>query len=400
MAPLVPEILSPEFSFVIAFIVGVGFGFALEQAGFSSSRKLVGLFYGYDFTVLKVFFTAGVTAMTGVLVLSHLGLLDMNVIYINPTFIWAAIVGGAIMGVGFILGGFCPGTSLCALAVGRLDALAFVGGSLLGILLFAETYAWTEPLFLAGNMGTPTMDSLLGISAELFGLLLTIVAIAAFWFTSKIEDKVSGKKVTIPRRKKITYAATAALPILIILAVWSTPDRKEAIFNRVETVPVAETGEMFEVLSIEKMAFEMMNHIHEYNIVDVRDTTAFNEESLPGAINIPYPDLYNREWRKMLTQPYKTNVFIGSDEQGVYRAALLASELGDTDPVYLDASVEEFMDTVFSPVEPAEDAGKTELTQYRFYMQASQRLREIEERIKNSIQPPKTIIKKVEGGCS
>ena len=400
MAPLVPEILSPEFSLVIAFIVGVGFGFALEQAGFSSSRKLVGLFYGYDFTVLKVFFTAGVTAMTGVLVLSHLGLLDMNVIYINPTFIWAAIVGGAIMGVGFILGGFCPGTSLCALAVGRLDALAFVGGSLLGILIFAETYTWTEPLFLAGNMGTPTMDSMLGISTELFGLLLTIVAIAAFWFTSRIEDKVSGKKVTIPRRKKITYAATAALPILIILAVWSTPDRKEAIFNRVETVPVAEAGEMFEVMSIEKMAFEMMNHIHEYNIVDVRDTTSYNKESLPGAINIPYTDLYNKKKKKMLTQPYKTNVFIGSDEHSVYRAALLASELGDTDPVYLDASVEEFMDTVFSPVEPAEDAGKTEITQYRFYMQASQRLREIEERIKNSIQPPKTIIKRVEGGCS
>ncbi|NBB76253.1 MAG: YeeE/YedE family protein, partial [Bacteroidetes bacterium] len=198
MAPLVPEILSPEFSFVIAFIVGVGFGFALEQAGFSSSRKLVGLFYGYDFTVLKVFFTAGVTAMTGVLMLSHLGLLDMNVIYINPTFIWAAIVGGAIMGVGFILGGFCPGTSLCALAVGRLDALAFVGGSLLGILVFAETYTWTEPLFFAGDMGTPTMDTMLGISTELFGLLLTIVAIAAFWFTSKIEDKVSGNKTTIP----------------------------------------------------------------------------------------------------------------------------------------------------------------------------------------------------------
>ena len=110
--------ISPEFDLVIAVLLGAGFGFVLEQAGFSSTRKLVGLFYGYDFTVLKVFFTAGVTAMTGILVLGHLGALDTSAIYVNPTFLWSALIGGLIMGVGFILGGFCPGTSLCAAAVG------------------------------------------------------------------------------------------------------------------------------------------------------------------------------------------------------------------------------------------------------------------------------------------
>jgi hypothetical protein len=66
MGPLVPYVISVEFSLVIAFFIGIAFGFILEQAGFSSAKKLVGLFYGYDFTVLRVFFTAGITAMTGV----------------------------------------------------------------------------------------------------------------------------------------------------------------------------------------------------------------------------------------------------------------------------------------------------------------------------------------------
>ena len=48
---------------LIALLIGIGFGFSLEQAGFSSSRKLAGMFYGYDTTVIKVFFTAAIVAL-------------------------------------------------------------------------------------------------------------------------------------------------------------------------------------------------------------------------------------------------------------------------------------------------------------------------------------------------
>ena len=112
MGPLVPFIISEEFSLVLALLIGIAFGFILEQAGFSSTKKLVGLFYGYDFTVLRVFFTAGITAMAGVLLLGHYGLLDLEIIYVNPTFVKSALLGGGIMGAGFIIGGFCPGTSV------------------------------------------------------------------------------------------------------------------------------------------------------------------------------------------------------------------------------------------------------------------------------------------------
>src|SRR5512147_1403243 len=109
MGPLVPEIIGNELNYVVALFVGIAFGFVLEQAGFSSSKKLAGVFYGYDFTVLRVFFTAGVTAMSGVIILGYLGWLDTNFIYINPTYLQAAILGGVIMGFGFIIGGYCPG---------------------------------------------------------------------------------------------------------------------------------------------------------------------------------------------------------------------------------------------------------------------------------------------------
>ena len=57
MGPISSLISMPEWlDMLIALLIGVGFGFSLEQAGFSSSRKLAGMFYGYDTTVIKGFF--------------------------------------------------------------------------------------------------------------------------------------------------------------------------------------------------------------------------------------------------------------------------------------------------------------------------------------------------------
>ena len=137
MGPLVSyEIISPDTNLLLAFLIGIGFGFVLESAGFSSSRKLAGVFYGYDTVVLKVFFTAGLTAMLGLLFLSLFGWIDLSLLYINPTYLYSAITGGVIMGAGFIMGGFCPGTSFCAASIGKIDAMVFIGGLFLGILIF------------------------------------------------------------------------------------------------------------------------------------------------------------------------------------------------------------------------------------------------------------------------
>ena len=182
MGPLVVyEYISANTNLLMAFIVGIGFGFVLERSGFSSSRKLAGMFYGYDTTVLKVFFTAAIVAMLGLLFFSLFGWIDLSLVYINPTFLWSAIVGGAIMGAGFILGGFCPGTAFCALSIGKLDALAFIGGLVIGVLIFTEGFPMWEGLFYAENMGTPTINEILGIERGTFGLILILAALGMFF---------------------------------------------------------------------------------------------------------------------------------------------------------------------------------------------------------------------------
>ena len=62
-----------EAGLIVAFLIGIGFGFFLERAGFGSARKLVSQFYLDDLAVFKVMFTAIVTAMLGVTYLSWAG---------------------------------------------------------------------------------------------------------------------------------------------------------------------------------------------------------------------------------------------------------------------------------------------------------------------------------------
>ncbi len=66
MGPLIPNgVIPAEWDSIIAILIGIVFGFVLEASGFSSSRKLAGVFYGYDFAVLKVFFTAALVSLIG-----------------------------------------------------------------------------------------------------------------------------------------------------------------------------------------------------------------------------------------------------------------------------------------------------------------------------------------------
>ncbi len=190
MGPIIPlSGISEEINLLIAFIIGIGFGFTLEQAGFSSSRKLAGMFYGYDITVLKVFFTAGITAMLGLLFMNYLGLIDMGIVYVNDFYMTSAIVGGIIMGAGFIIGGFCPGTSVCAAAIGKIDAMFFIGGSLVGIFVFGWTYPVWEELYNSQHLGSIKLSDTVGLKDGVLALIVIVAAILMFWLGEKAEKR-------------------------------------------------------------------------------------------------------------------------------------------------------------------------------------------------------------------
>jgi len=196
MGPLIPNgVISGDWDFVIAIVLGIAFGFILEASGFSSSRNITGVFYGYNFVVLRVFFTAVIVAMVGLMYFDYFGWLDLSKIFILPTYLWPMILGGVIMGVGFIMGGFCPGTSFTAIAIGKLDGLVFTIGLYLGIFVFSEAFPLFQNFYYSGNLGNVTLTDVTGIPAAWFAVAFTVIALSAFWGTMFIEKKVR-KRIT------------------------------------------------------------------------------------------------------------------------------------------------------------------------------------------------------------
>ncbi len=398
MGPLVPYIISNEFNLIVALIAGIGFGFVLEQAGFSSTKKLVGLFYGYDFTVLKVFFTAGVTAMIGVLLFAQIGILDLSLIYVNPTFLWSALVGGAIMGVGFIIGGFCPGTSVCAAAIGKLDGLAFVFGSGIGVLVFAEGYPMFEKLYLAEAWGPVLINEKLGMSKILFAFLLTAIAIGAFYLTRQIENRVNGVHAHLPKKLVILYSSAVGFAFLVLTFIAFLPgknSRIEALVNK----ELAHSDLTSVEVPADKLATEIVNNYYRINIIDVRTPEAFKAYHLPFAINMPVDRMKDRQWKTILDQKHKSNYFYADDQQAAKKAYLMAGYMGKANNYILTESSDNFKKMFSDLVLPGSDATIEELNTYNFRQKAATDMKMLVDALKNSSEPVIVKVSKIKGGC-
>ncbi len=190
-------LFNDEVSFIIAFVLGLAFGFVFERGGFGSGRMLAAQFYFTDMRVFKVMFTAIVVAMIGLFYLSWIGFIDLSLIYFGDTFIMPQIVGGLILGVGFVIGGYCPGTSTVAIATGRLDAIVYLLGGAFGIFVFGEVFPYISDFFYSTPMGRITLPELFGIDHGIILLAVILLAIAGFagadwgekFMASKKEDK-------------------------------------------------------------------------------------------------------------------------------------------------------------------------------------------------------------------
>jgi hypothetical protein len=196
-APYFPNGLLSENSILfVALVIGVAFGFFLERGGFGSARKLAAQFYLTDLTVFKVMFTAIITAMLGLFWLSWLGFLDISKVHVLPTYLLPQTVGGLIFGVGFVVGGYCPGTSCVAASTGKPDGFVHLAGMTAGILIFGELFPFLEGFYSSTPLGQQTLAQLFSIPANLMVFLIVVVAIAGFVLAGWIEKRNAHGQLT------------------------------------------------------------------------------------------------------------------------------------------------------------------------------------------------------------
>lgn len=181
------QVLGEGGSLVVALGIGVAFGITLEHAGLGSARKLAGQFYLTDFTVLKVMFSAIVTAMLGLFWLGRLGVVDLTRVYVPETYVVPQLAGGLVFGLGFVLAGLCPGTSCVAAATGRGDGAMVVAGMFSGVLLTGILYAPLDRFANSTALGVRTLPNLLHVSYGMTAVLVVLLALGAFRVAERLE---------------------------------------------------------------------------------------------------------------------------------------------------------------------------------------------------------------------
>ncbi|MBN2046117.1 MAG: YeeE/YedE family protein [Anaerolineales bacterium] len=280
-----------EFGGYLVFLaIGFFFGYALEIGGFGKSDKLAAQFYFKDLTVLKVMFTGIIVAMLGVFLTSALGLLDYNLVWVNPTYLWPGIIGGLIMGVGFIVGGFCPGTSLVAMATGKIDGIFFVLGVLFGIFTFGETVEYFWDFFYSSYMGRFTLMDWLGIPTGYVVLIVVLMALFMFWGGEQLEKIFGGKDLN--KEPKLRYAWAGGLIVIALAALligqptiaekWdSLAAEKEPLLEDSRAYQI-HPGELLSVIHNDDIKLFMIDLRTEsdYNLFHIEDAEHYTLEQL------------------------------------------------------------------------------------------------------------------------
>jgi rhodanese-related sulfurtransferase len=279
-------------SYALVFgAIGFGFGAVLELAGFGDTRKLAAQFYLRDLTVLKTMFTAIVVAALLVFLASAAGALDLSRVFVNPTFLWPGIVGGLIMGVGFVVGGFCPGTSLVAAATLKVDGILFVAGALTGVWLFGESVSSFEGFWLSSSYGRFTLPEWLGLSVGATLLLVVLMAVVMFWAAEKLEARFGPAANPAPARRRTLRLAGAGALVLAALVVAGmgqpTPEQRwqrsaklqDLVRDRAVFADPAEVVALRKDLNLEVQIIDLRSE-HDFNLFHVGGARRLDPEAL------------------------------------------------------------------------------------------------------------------------
>jgi len=312
------ELLGHYGSYVVYLLIGVAFGATLETAGFGNSKKLAAQFYFKDLTVFKVMFTAIIVACVLIFLSSAVGLLDYNLVWVPPTYLWPGIVGGLIMGVGFIVGGFCPGTSLVAMATGKVDGVFFVLGVLTGIFLFGETVSSFELFFDSSYMGRFTLPQLFGLSYGTVVVAVVVMALLMFWGAEKVEASVGGETA----QKAPRWAVPAAVGLVALAAlnlVMGQPDNADR-WQRIE----AEQTVLLDERQVQVSPAELLSLIEDAQLkavmLDVRDERHYNQFHIHGARRLPMDNVIEAAHELMFEPANTVFITMSNDESAATEA--------------------------------------------------------------------------------
>jgi len=218
IAPLVKTgVISSSMNLWLAVPTGFVFGFALFHAGFTDSRRIAWAFYFKDVGVPVVMFTAIATGMLGLWGLSLIGFLDISKVYLLPTYLIPMAIGGLIFGVGMVVGGYCPGTAAGSVATGKVDAMVFVVGFLIGSLVFGDLFPVWGDFYNSDYLGVFRLDQWLGIGLGRMIPIVILTAVVGSLVLRFVQNKFWPPKEVNPQHARIEKLQGTLIAVALVI---------------------------------------------------------------------------------------------------------------------------------------------------------------------------------------
>lgn len=360
--------LSSTNAFLVSLVIGAAFGWCLEQAGFGSSRRLAGIFYFRDMAVLKVMFSAVVTAMLGLGFAIAFGVISLDSIYVPETILGAQLLGGFIFGIGFVMSGWCPGTAVVGAASGKFDAVVFLLGGILGSYLFNIAYPVIEPWYNWGNMGVSFIYEKTGFEFGDFALLVTVIAVIAFWFSELIEEKFSFRRLAEKNSGLWAFSVFILIGAVGLMAAGRTDVPKYGVVKSsidASTIMLyVEKGE--DHIEPENLARALLAGQKRIVVADLRSREEYDEWHIPGSVHTPMRSILLSLERY---RNFDNIVLVSNGSTHPAQAWIVLQTYGFNNVKVLSDGLRGFFDRVLKPaslrMEPMTEEQKNEINHWR-----------------------------------
>ncbi len=203
----------------LAVLLGTLFGFVLHRIAAASPQVIIDMLRLRDLRLMKTIIFAIGLATCGLFVGLATGLIDAAHLSVKASYA-GVIAGGGLLGLGWAISGFCPGTSVVAAGAGRKDALYFIGGGLVGAFCYMLAYPWFKQIGIldpisagkvtvaaTGSEAYPALAA--GLPGWLTALLIGVALMVVAWrLPVKMQPPGSGHSPT--RRHPATRTANTA----------------------------------------------------------------------------------------------------------------------------------------------------------------------------------------------
>ena len=337
------------FNHILALLLGFGLGTVLENSGLGDPRRNSGQYYFRNFTAFKLILTAILTTSLLTFLAGALGLLDTSALFVTSTHLGPGLLGGVVMGIGLLVGGYFIETALVSAASLKLDALAFLGGSVVGSILFGETLEAFRGFWHGGFMARLTLPEVLGWPLGRTLVWLTLALCALLLLQERFSPGKDGPEA--PRLSRWAFVGAGCAVVLAGLVALLGQPTPAQTWNRVKDrhQPLLEARTVF----INSLEYAKASNNSKVKLLglDLRSPAEFAAFHLASSRNLPPAQLTDRKVVDELTHlpAQAAVVLIAEDEPAAVEAWKVLKAQGVTNLFILEKGLADWR-KVFSGV--------------------------------------------------